>query len=304
MANTLRKGTYTETESGNPAEVWHDEQGRWHNPDGPAYIERDPETGLVEARRYIHGELHCETGPAITLTNAAGVVLEEDYFQHDLHHREDGPARIRRWADGRLETEMWFLDGLMDRGDDLPALIHHGDNGVRLEEGWYRRDEQQREGDKPSLVRRDNNSQVIEQIWTQDGVPHRDGKPSRIGYDRQTGWHFEEWHQNGALDRPDGPAAFQMMDKIPGKPELGPNPKPHTMDWWKDGEPITPTAHQQMKWQIAQTRQGGVLWKEPAPAPEQQGPRPGGVKAAAALAKAIAEVKGTKPKATDRGDER
>jgi hypothetical protein len=174
MTNTLRKGTYTETESGNPAEVWHDEQGRWHNPDGPAYIERDPETGLIEARRYIHGELHCETGPAITLTNAAGVVLEEDYFQHNLHHREDGPARIRRWADGRLETEMWFRDGQWHRDDDEPAHTRFDEHG-----------------------------QVCEHRWIKNGLCTRANGPACVEYDDIGGRSKEEWYNTeGELHGP------------------------------------------------------------------------------------------------------
>ena len=66
-------------------EDWRDSKGQPHRFDGPAYFDRDPETGILTT---------------------------EIWSQHGKNHRDDEPALINRDAKtGRVTFSRWFKDG-------------------------------------------------------------------------------------------------------------------------------------------------------------------------------------------------
>lgn len=66
-----------------PRELWLDDQGRPHRPDGPAIVDRDGVRMWME-----HGKLHRERGPAVVdLTRG-------EWWRLDRRFRADGPDRV------------------------------------------------------------------------------------------------------------------------------------------------------------------------------------------------------------------
>lgn len=101
---------------------------------------------------YYEDKLHREDGPAVIsrrerTSNRKGKDKLE-WYRHGKRHREDGPASV----DSIEGIEMWFYDGLMHRGDDLPAY------SSRLEKKWYICGKLHRETG-PAIVRTDGTSE-------------------------------------------------------------------------------------------------------------------------------------------------
>jgi hypothetical protein len=94
------------------------------------------EYGRNTERRYRHGKLHREDGPAEILYENGQKIIE--YWYHDgKWHRDDGPAVIA-YKDGRISGERWCRYGEYHR-DDGPAIIWY-ENGQKTTEFWYRDD--------------------------------------------------------------------------------------------------------------------------------------------------------------------
>jgi hypothetical protein len=84
--------------------------------EGPAYIRREPQTGIVlEERYYRHGRYHRDDGPAVVRYSAVNSVPFYEMYYHDgLMHRDpkEGPARIERNWDGSLVLiESYYVYG-------------------------------------------------------------------------------------------------------------------------------------------------------------------------------------------------
>lgn len=90
-------------------------------------------------------------------------------------HREDGPAMIGYRHDGSIENELWYLNGLKSRANNLPARIVYNHNGIV----------------------------TLEQYFVKD-ITHRTDGPSRIEYENGLAKNIY-WAVNGqeALDHPD-----------------------------------------------------------------------------------------------------
>ncbi len=109
---------------------WKDEDGQWHQDDGPAIIDADGTQWW-----YQHGRLHRDDGPAVIRPDGM-----QEWYQHGKLHRDDGPAWV--WPDG---TQYWHQHGELHR-EDGPAVIEA--DGTRR---WYQHNERHRE-DGPAII--------------------------------------------------------------------------------------------------------------------------------------------------------
>lgn len=139
-------------------------RGMLHRPftEGPAYVTRDPATGVVLEERYCWmGGYHRTDGPAhIKRDLATSVVTVESYSIDRRAHRVGGPAYIERDAAGNVTVESYFHQGWCHREPaEGPAVISRGSETnpqiVTLEKyylfgKWYRHPD-----DGPWLIRRD-----------------------------------------------------------------------------------------------------------------------------------------------------
>ena len=105
----------------------------------------------------------------------------ETYTRGGKRHREDGPARIERRADGVVVLEAYWRNGEMHRADG-PALIERYADGA-----------------------------VIESYW-RDNKLHREYGPAEI-VRRADGTMFESYWRHGKRDREDGRAALRRWHR-------------------------------------------------------------------------------------------
>jgi hypothetical protein len=136
-----------------------------------------------------------------------------------------------------FEDRKWYLDGVLHREDDLPAVelnngtkewwkngLRHRDNNLHAIEDsdgnkeWYKNGERHRDGDFPACVwndgtkswwkngerHRDGDLPAVETIydkeWWKNGKLHRDGDLPAIKYNNGTKW----WFKNGIRHRDNG----------------------------------------------------------------------------------------------------
>lgn len=87
--------------------------GRPHRIAGPAYIERDPDTGVVTAERWCcHDVAHREDGPAeIGRDGATGQTITENWYCDGRRHRDGEPAQIVYDETGKIAWVRWFVHG-------------------------------------------------------------------------------------------------------------------------------------------------------------------------------------------------
>lgn len=116
-------------------EYFSDGNGKRHRDNGYAWLVADKDGNAVEEEWHQHGILHRVDGPARTKVEFDGTHLEQ-YFQHGKLHREDGPAIIAKHPSSGFSREEWHKDGLRDRADG-PALVVTFTTGAQ-EIGWYK----------------------------------------------------------------------------------------------------------------------------------------------------------------------
>jgi hypothetical protein len=89
--------------------------------------------------------------PSIEKHSGDVCIVEKWHIDNKLS-RADGPAVTRRYPSGKIRKERWFTAGKLNRGDDLPAVIHYAEDGSKISEAWYIDNKLHREGDKPALI--------------------------------------------------------------------------------------------------------------------------------------------------------
>ena len=125
------------------------------------------------------------------------------YIKDKKVHRTDGPAIIRN----NNKTQLWFVNGLLHRSDDLPAIqyfsedfewINNKNKGICGQ--WWVNGKRHRDNDLPAVVFGD-----IHREWWVDGQRHRsDNKPAIIkGRVNSTGFQLsqQEWWYEGKPHR-------------------------------------------------------------------------------------------------------
>jgi len=100
----------------------------------------------------------------------------EEYWNHGLLHREDGPARIEYHADGKISREFFYYNGRhVDSLNDVIALVA-ADKDNEAESSSL---EAETLSDGTRVVRRVVNGLIS---WmTADGKPHHTGRPAVTG---------------------------------------------------------------------------------------------------------------------------
>jgi hypothetical protein len=67
----------------------------------------------------IRGDYHREYGAAYIMYDENGKVIHEDYYQHDVYHRLDGPAINSYEGNGRS----WFIRGKNINLKKIPVVL-------------------------------------------------------------------------------------------------------------------------------------------------------------------------------------
>lgn len=116
--------------------------------EGPALIERNPESGLiVYAMYYWRGRRHREGGPAaIEYSQNGETLLGIDYMQHGVPHRDprEGPAQIRySFSGNNVATEEYYrVNGQEWRSpEEGPCYIARTQDGRVIEQEFSDPDE-------------------------------------------------------------------------------------------------------------------------------------------------------------------
>jgi hypothetical protein len=156
---------------------------------------------------------------------ASGAFTIEYRDGHGHLDRWGAPARITDDPNAYTRTQEWFRHGQLDNSRG-PAILKGVDGADLADEVYfYRRNQQHRDGG-PAATWRDLFS----------GLPKR-----------------EEWLRDGVLDRKDGPA---VIASEPGDPQR------ISYEWWRNGERVQPTAHEQLAWAQVVQRNGGPFFPE------------------------------------------
>jgi hypothetical protein len=159
-----------------------------------------------------------------------------------------------RTPTGAYKIEHRDLDGRLHRWG-APALILD-DPG-----NYFRRQEHHRHGrlhnpQGPAVLCGVDLSTHADrtEFWI-NGTEHREGGPSSTVRSAYTGKPTREhWRRNGQLDRKDGPA---VVFAEPADPQR------IVVEWWRDGEPHEPSAHEKLAWAKIQYANGGPFHPEP-----------------------------------------
>ena len=89
------------------------------------------------SKMYILNEqLHRENGPAVIYYFKNGKIQVEIYLKNDQLHRENGPAKIRYNIIGNIEEKHYYQNGKRHR-EDGPAIIHYNIIGNIEEKHYY-----------------------------------------------------------------------------------------------------------------------------------------------------------------------
>jgi len=84
------------------------------------------------------GLLHREDGPAVVKKRADGSVRMELWLRFGKLHREDGPAETEWRLDGDPDSEHWYLRGQLHRDPAVgPAITFYGREHKPQTRCWY-----------------------------------------------------------------------------------------------------------------------------------------------------------------------
>lgn len=257
---------------------------------------------------YHEGRIHRDDDePAYTRFDEHGQVCEHRWIKNGLCTRTHGPACVEYDDIGGKSKEEWYnADGELHSTDDHPAVIEYR-YGTITRQAWYDRNLRHRDGDKPSELQWDSDGAFIKAAYHTHDEPDRENGPAivqRLHTQEAILEEEEQWFRGGVIHRTGGPAFVQVLSVQDDNGDWQRKTDADYFVWVRDGKPYEPSAHERMKWQATQNRQGGPLWKEPEEPHEPVATKPQGVKAAAAAAAAQGtKAPGTRPKATQQ-DER
>jgi|GEM_PF-1733620 len=153
------------------------------------------------------GNCHRLDGPAFTLKDLKGNVVQSEYYRDGNLHREDGPAYMLN--DGTSLTEIWYFNGHLNRIKDGPAkTVTHLETGIVTEEVWSVMGLEEGWGGPAIITRSPATGVVTYEHWKKGGRTHRFDGPSLIKRDEHTGQvRCMQWHRDGKLHNENGPAS-------------------------------------------------------------------------------------------------
>jgi uncharacterized protein len=114
-----------------------------------------------------NSELHREDGPANIHYYKNGKVFIESYYIKGKRHRENGPADIWYYENGNIKTEMYFINDLVHRNDG-PSIIHYYKNGSIHIEEYYIQNNKHRENGPAHVEYYENGNIKYEEYYKQD----------------------------------------------------------------------------------------------------------------------------------------
>jgi uncharacterized protein YodC (DUF2158 family) len=165
--------------------------------------------GSVVSNYYLGNDItavfHREDGPAHIVTNAAGVVIQEEWWQHGKLSRDDGPATTVLSDDGDT-TCQWFCQHQLHNADGPAVTVSNGN--VIIKEMYYKSGVLHRK-DGPALTKRRADGSVKLQEWRYWGDLHRVDGPAVIKTDID-GSRVGSYFDGGDLHRADGPAIISI----------------------------------------------------------------------------------------------
>lgn len=104
--------------------TWENEQGRFHNPWGPAFIVWSGKNSIVSKTYFINGITHRGNGkPAHVEYDSNGHVIKEEYYVDGKLHRDNGPAVVGYDHLGRTKYAVYFYYGRKTTESGLRELL-------------------------------------------------------------------------------------------------------------------------------------------------------------------------------------
>lgn len=80
-----------------------------------------------------------------------------------VHNREDGPARIMYYSDGKVKSEEWMKLGKLHRTEGPAETDYYPDGSIEQETWWI--NQEQHRVDGPSRIGYDPSGNVIDRLW-------------------------------------------------------------------------------------------------------------------------------------------
>jgi hypothetical protein len=171
----------------------------------------------------------------------------------------------QRTPTGAYRIEHRGPDGRLHRWGGPALIVDDPDNLTRRQE--HHRHGRLHNPHGPAILRGvEGATHADESVFYLDNEEHRDGGPSwtqRVSSTGQT--RSEQWCQRGELDRRNGPA---IVFAEPGDPQR------IVEEWWRNGEPHQPSAHEQLAWARTKQQNGGPFHPEPPFAFHREQARP------------------------------
>ena len=272
-----------------------------HREDGPAIIERNRLGDLTE-QWFRHGQAYEPTAHERMRWEASKLARGpfHDETLESLAGREPSMGATREvWSASVGTTATAAADYPLHR-EDGPAVVERDPAAGRVVWlGWYENNQGHRI-DGPDCQIFDKATGVcVEETHRRRGKLHRLDGPADTRRDPQGNTTCEEWWRNGTTFRQNGPSLIHRDEQDPQRVLTH-----HEGSWFLNGRRLDkPTPKALQVWEAMVAQQGGPFTESTDQVP-QTGPRSGGVKAAAAAAKA-AQTKATSPTAKARtGDAR
>lgn len=170
------------------SEHWLDDQGRFHNDNGPAVVEYKVHSNgdLVAEREiwFLHGIRHRVGGPAMTIYGGSYGVKEVRFYENNQLHREYGPALITHNDDDTGE-DWYYIHGKLHR-EDGPAYTFISSTGTPAEEQWFYHNKLHR-ADGPAWIFYTLEEKLLRsEKWYNNNNLHREDGPAVIEYGPST----------------------------------------------------------------------------------------------------------------------
>lgn len=162
-------------------------------------------------------ERHREGGPQTRIIDpATNEVAFEEWVDHGVVHRADGPASILTDRFEDIRTEMWFFRGEFHRVGG-PALVVAGiSTGIVRNEEWHLHGKLHRMDGPAVTLRNDVTGLKTSETWYRGGQAHRDIGPASIEWDNEGRARVSKsYYYEGQLHRRGGAAVsyYNPFDK-------------------------------------------------------------------------------------------
>ena len=92
--------------------TWKNENGHFHNENGPARISYNQNGNVKYKSWYINGQCHNENGPAFIEYYPNGNVEYKSWFINGKRHNENGPAYIEYDQSGNIIKQEYWENGI------------------------------------------------------------------------------------------------------------------------------------------------------------------------------------------------